>query len=304
LPDAGSMSQAWVGDGFAVGAAKATTKSYLQRLEKRAEGNSRIGIDVIVNDEEMAEEADVSEIYGTRDHLNFDIDLQRDLTQSELARVFECDTDFVHYIGHVDPKGFECADGHLDAAQIGSVSADTFVLNACSSYEQGQRLVDNGAIAGVVTLNDVISSIATKIGRTIARLLNYGFPIGSSTNLIQETMFSGGHYAVVGDSNATLAQSTGGVPNVQKIELDDEGRFRLRIKTFASWNYGRGAMFTPYLDTTDYRYVIPGELGPWTVDRDTLASYLNHGLFPIIASGEFYWSDGVSVPELRRRLED
>ncbi|WP_254838394.1 hypothetical protein [Natronomonas marina] len=304
LPEADSMSQAWVGDGFAVGAAKATTKSYLQRLEKQVEGNSRIEIDVVVNDAEMAEEADVSDIYGTRDHLDFDINLQRDLTTSELADVFERDTDFVHYIGHVDPEGFDCADGHLDAAQIGDVGADTFVLNACSSYGQGQRLVDSGAIAGVVTLKDVINSMATKIGRKIARLLNYGFPIGSATNLIQETMFSGEHYAVVGDSNATVAQSTGGVPNVQKIELDSDGRFRLRIEAFASWDYGIGAMFTPYLDAVDRRYVVPGELGPWTIDSDTLADYLDHGLFPIISAGEFHWSDNVSVSELRSRLKD
>jgi len=303
LPEAESMSQAWVGDGFAVGAAKATTKSYLQRLEKRAEGNSRIGIDVVVNDAEMAEEADVSDIYGTRDHLNFDINLQRDLTQSELAEVFERDTDFVHYIGHVDPEGFNCADGHLDAGQIGEVGADTFVLNACSSYEQGQRLVDNGAIAGVVTLKDVISSMATKIGRTIARLLNYGFPVGSATNLVQNTMFSGEYYAVVGDSNVTMAQSTGGAPNVQEIELSDDGSFELRINAFTSQDYGIGAMFTPYLDMAERKYIVPGEYGPWEVDTSTLRNYLNHAVFPVIAADELYWSDDLSVTDLKERLK-
>ena len=303
LPEAESMSQAWVGDGFAVGAAKATTKSYLQRLEKRAEGNSRIGVEVVVNDEEMAEEADVSEIYGTRDHLNFDINLQRGLTTSELAAVFERDTDFVHYIGHVDPEGFDCADGHLDVGQIGDVDIDMFVLNACSSYEQGQRLINNGAIAGVVTLNDVISSMATKIGRTIARLLNYGFPIGGATNLVQATMFSGGNYAVVGDSNASLAQTTEGVPEVQKVTLTDDGQFRLHIEAFASWNYDIGAVFSSHLDAFDCAHVIPGEFGPKKVDDSTLAEHLNRGRFPMIVAGEFYWSDNVSPRDLHQRLQ-
>ena len=303
LPEAESMSQAWVGDGFAVGAAKATTDSYLQRLEKRAEGNSRIGVDVVVNDAEMAEEADVSDIYGTRDHLNFDIDLQRDLTTSELAEVFERDTDFIHYIGHVDPEGFDCADGHLNAGQIGEVGADTFVLNACSSYEQGRRLVDNGAIAGVVTLNDVISSVATKIGRTIARLLNYGFPVGSATNLVQDTMFSGEHYAVVGDSNATVAQTTGGLPEVQEIGMSKNGKFELNIKVFTSWNYDVGSMYSPTIDVTDCFYVCPGRFGSWIVEEETLEKYLDRETFPIIVGDDFYWSHNISTTDLRQRLK-
>ena len=303
LPEAESMSQAWVGDGFAVGAAKATTNSYLQRLEKRAEGNSRIGIDVVVNDAEMAEEADVSDIYGTRDHLNFDINLQRNLTTSELAEAFKRDTDFVHYIGHVEPEGFDCADGHLNAGQIGEVGADTFVLNACSSYEQGRRLVDNGAIAGVVTLKDVISSMATKIGRTIARLLNFGFPIGSATNLIQDTMFSGGHYAVVGDSNASLVQSVKGTPDVKKISVLDDGQFEVSVEAFASWNYDVGTMQTIYLDACDHRYVVPGDYGPWPVDKEFLNDFLSKEESPIIAGEEFYWPNETTAEELTSELD-
>ncbi|PSQ18498.1 hypothetical protein BRD02_00515 [Halobacteriales archaeon QS_8_69_73] len=304
LPEVESMSQTWVGEGFAVGAAKATTKSYLQRLEKRAEGSSRIGVDVVVNDAEMAEEADVSDIYGTREHLDFDIDLHRGLTTSELAEMFERDTDFVHYIGHVDPEGFDCTDGHLDADQIDQVGADTFVLNACSSYEQGQRLVDNGAIAGVVTLNDVISSIATKIGRTIARLLNYGFPVGAATNLVQDTMFSGEHYAVVGDSNATLAQSTGGAPEVKYVNIDDDGKFEIKIKKFANGTHGTGSLFTPRLNTAESRHIAPGEFGTWNVADKSLAEALNSRMAPIIANNEFYWSSDVSVSELRSRIRN
>ena len=304
LPKAESMSQAWVGEGFAVGAAKATTKSYLRRLEKRAEGSSRIGVDVVVNDAEMAEEADVSDIYGTREHLDFDIDLHRGLTTSELAEVFQRDTDFVHYIGHVDPEGFDCTDGHLDAERVGEVGADTFVLNACSSYEQGQRLVDNGAIAGVVTLNDVISSIATKIGRTIARLLNYGFPVGAATNLVQDTMFSGEHYAVVGDSSASLAQTTGGAPSVRRIELDDSEDFEVKIEKFANCTHDIGSMFTSHLNESESRCIIPGEFGTWSVDSGVLDEELDSRLTPIIAGGEFYWSNNISVQELRERIQD
>lgn len=302
LPETESMSQTWVGDGFAVGTAKTTTKSYLQRLENQAEGASRIGVDVVVNSAEMTDEETVSDIYGTRDILDFDIDVHRDLSIDELASVFESDTDFVHYIGHVEPEGFDCADGYLDATKLKTVNADTFVLNACSSYEQGHRLIDKGAIAGVVTLEEVFNSSATVIGVSIARLLNYGFPIGSATDLIQRTTFSGANYTVVGDSNAALAQCNVSVPNVAHVTLEQDGRFSVSIETYASWNYDVGSIYRPYLDGCDFAHVVPGTLGPWTVDVDTLDEFLDTSTFPLIGERNIYWSDEISAAALREQL--
>lgn len=303
LPDTESMSQAWVGDGFAMGAAKASTRSYLQRLEKHAKGDSGISIEVVVNDEEMADEASVSEIYGTREHLEFDINVQRNLTTSKLANVFESDIDFVHYIGHVDPEGFDCIDGYLDANHLDKVGADTFVLNACASYEQGQRLVDKGAIAGVVTLEDVINSLATKVGKTIARLLNYGFPIGSATGLVQETIFTGSNYVVVGDSNAALAQSNVPVPNVARISLRGDGLFDVTVETFASWNFDTGSMYRPFLQGCECNYVVPGVLDTWRVDDEALDAFLERYTLPVIGQGNLFWSDEIAAENLRSHLQ-
>lgn len=303
LPETDSMSQAWIGDGFAIGAAKASTQSYFQRLEKHAEENSRINIDVVVNDEEMVEEASVSDIYGTRDHLAFDIKVHRNLSTTELAEVFESATDFIHYIGHVDPEGFDCTDDYLDADQLCTVGADTFVLNACASYEQGQRLVDRGAIAGVVTLEDVINSLATKIGKTVARLLNYGFPIGSATSLIQETIFTGSNYVVVGDSNAAVTQSNVAVPNVARVSLRGDGRFDVSIETFASWNFDVGSAYRPFISGCDCHYVVPGELDTWRVDDAALDEFFERYTLPVIGKDNLFWSDEVTAAMLREQLQ-
>lgn len=303
LPETESMSQAWIGDGFAVGAAKASTQSYLQRLEQHAGDASGVNIDVVVNDDEMADEATVSEIYGTRDHLEFDIDLHYDLSSDDLSDVLESETDFIHYIGHVDSEGFDCNDGYLHADQLGNVCADTFVLNACASYEQGQMLVDKGAIAGVVTLEDVINSLATKVGKTVARLLNFGFPIGSATSLIQETIFTGSNYVVVGDSNAALAQSNVAIPNVVRVELKKDGKFDVTVETFASWNYDSGSMYRPYLDRCDCHYVVPGKLDTWRVDDPALDEFLNISTFPVVGCGNLYWSDEITAADLREQLQ-
>lgn len=303
LPPAKSASQAWVGDGFAVGAAKATTTSYLQRLEARVDGNSRISIDVVVNDDRMAEEADVSSIYGTRDYLQFDIDLHEGISTGELARVFEEETDFVHYIGHVDDDGFDCSDGYLDVAQLGTVKANTFVLNACSSYEQGQELVAKGAIGGVVTLEEVVSSMATEVGKTIARLLNHGFPLDSATNLVREVRLAGSHYAVVGDGNAAVAQSSSAIPYLTRVDLCDDDTFEVCIETFAGWNYHVGSMHRPYIDDCNCHYVIPGELDTWRVTHNELNAFLELHTHPVIAGRELFWSDEISASEIRNRLK-
>ena len=303
LPEADSMSQTWIGDGFAIGAAKASTQSYLRRLESHVQDSSRISINVVVNDECMADEATVSDIYGTRDHLNFNIQVQQNLTTEELAEVFETETDFVHYVGHVDSEGFDCADGYLHADQLGTVGADTFVLNACASYEQGQLLVDQGAIAGVVTLEDVINSLATKVGKKIARLLNYGFPVGSATGLIQETIFTGSNYVVVGDSNASLAQSNVAVPNVTRVSLRGDGLFDVSVETFASWNFDIGSMHRPFIEGCECDYIVPGELDTWRVDDESLNEYLDRYTLPVIGQGNLFWSDQITAATLRERLE-
>jgi len=302
LPEADSMAQAWIGDGFALGAAKASTRSYLQRLENRADGTSRIKIDVVINDDEMVDEASVSDIYGTRDHLTFDIGVQQGVSTDDLAEVFESETDFIHYIGHVDAEGFDCPNGYLNANQLGTVGADTFVLNACASYEQGQRLVDRGAIAGVVTLEEVINSLATKVGKTIARLLNYGFPIGSATGLIRETIFTGSNYVVVGDSNAALTQSNVCVPNVARISLRRDSDFDVSVETFASWNFDVGSMYRPFLESCEYDYVVPGALDTWKVGDAELDEFLDRYTLPVIGKGNLFWSDDITATTLREQL--
>lgn len=303
LPEAESNSHAWIGDGFAVGAAKASTQSYLQRLEKHAENSSGIQIAVVVNDEEMNDEAKVSEIYGTRDHLAFDISVHRHLTAEELAKVFESDTDFIHYIGHVDEEGFDCSDRYLEADSLRTVGAETFVLNACASYEQGQRLVDRGAIAGIVTLEEVINSLATKVGKTVARLLNYGFPIGSATGLIQETIFTGSNYVVVGDSNAAVTQSNVAVPNVARVTLRGDGLFDVSVETFASWNFDVGSAYRPFIKGCDCHYVVPGMLDTWRVNDEELDEFFERYTLPVIGKDNLFWSDEISAHELRDRLQ-
>lgn len=302
LPDADSMFQAWVGEGFAVDAIKATTASYLNRIETDIAEDVRIEIDVIVNSDEMVDEASVSEIYGTDNHLDFDINLHRQLSTRELKSILERDTDFIHYIGHVVPQGFDCTDGYLDARQLDHVGTNTFILNACSSYEQGQQLIESGAIAGVVTLADVINPIATKIGRTMAQLLNRGFTIGGATTLIQDTMLSNKPYIVVGDSRTTVAQGEEATPGALEVSRHSDTELEFVNKVFTNNAQQVGSLIIPQLESTTC-YIAPVEIGPIIGDTEDLANYIDVTNEPIIAGNEFYWPESASAEQIFQSLQ-
>lgn len=175
-----------------------------------------------------------------------------------------------------------------------------FVLNACASKQQGQQLVEKGAIAGVVTMKEVISSAATVIGKRFAELLNSGFPISAATNLIRETKLLAQQYSMVGDTNATLAQPTGGTTVVEKVERDESGRFVVESTVFASWNLDSGSILHPHY--AEQPIPVPAQWGPVSVGDEELAEALDRWVFPIVAGGEFYWSDEVTVARLREEL--
>ncbi|MDX1747032.1 MAG: hypothetical protein R3324_13935, partial [Halobacteriales archaeon] len=191
-----SIEQAWVGPGAPVGASKAMLEAFEHRLTRSPAAES-IEITVVCNAAEMSQEGDlVNEIYGSREDLPFDLSVHHELETDALARLLAEDIDFLHYIGHIDEAGFECRDGHLDAASLEETNVDVFFLNACSSYEQGMNLIRAGSIAGVVTLEDVINSGAERIGLTLARFLNAGFPLWGALNLSKSESIMGGHYLV------------------------------------------------------------------------------------------------------------
>ena len=302
LPNSTSLSHAWAGERVAEGAASLSTESYLRRLENLADDTVQISIDVVINDEKMAAEEDVLELYGSRPELMVGVTSHKQLTTHKLAEVLESNTDFIHYVGHVEEAGFRCQDGYLDVESVGSVGPDMFLLNACSSYEQGQLLVENGAIAGVVTLREVVSQAATVIGKRYAELLNAGFPIAAATALIRETKLLANQYTVVGDGNATLVQPEGATTAVEKISLAGDGRFQVEGTVYASWNLDMGSLYG--LHYKRERMVVPNQWGPLSVSKEELSTAIDRWMFPIVAGGKFYWSDEVSVAELGAELAE
>lgn len=292
-----SLEQAWVGEGTPVGASKATVQAYQNRLS-RTQAEGQIGITVVCNDQRMAAERDVvDDVYGSRRELPFDVRVEYDLTVAELRTVLEEGTKFLHYIGHIDDEGFDCPDGRLDVDALPSVAVDSFLLNACQSYEQGARLVEAGAIGGIVTLADVVNSGAVRMGCTLARLLNRGFPLQSALGVASDDSAIGDQYLVVGDGGLAIAQAENGTPNVCVIHRAGDG-YELEYRTYPTTDRGMGSLVIPHLVDNSRSFLSSGTIATFEISRDELVRFLSLEDIPVKIDGELRWSSTISSDEL------
>ncbi len=292
-----SLEQAWVGPGAPFGASKAMTEAYRNRFAREpTDGDIRLV--VVCNDEQMLEEHHVAEeVYGSREDLPFELSFYEGLTTDRLQLVLESDTDFFHYIGHVEDGGFDCSDGLLDAATLETVGVDVFFLNACRSYRQGTELIRRGAVGGVVTIDDIINTGAVRIGKTLARLLNIGFPLRSALNIARDRSIIGSQYLVIGDGNADIAQSETTVTTAADITTLDGGEndYSVDVLAYLTGTIGLGVQFQPAIADNEDVFLCPGVTGTFRVSRAELEEFLSLETIPVFLDGEFSWSDTVSL---------
>lgn len=297
-PDsADSLEQVWLGDGKPLGADKLVKKGFENKFD-RGGSVEEIDITIVCNDPQMSAEYDSEDLYGNRDELFFDITAHQELSVDELREVLRSETDFLHYIGHIEAGKFICHDGGLDAAELANVGVETFLLNGCKSYEQGMRLIDAGSVGGIVTFSDIGNSSAVIIGRLIARLLNRGFSLRSALDIARDQRIVGNQYVVVGDGGAEVAQCESGTPNLAKIESLDDGTYELTLHTYPTVNIGMGTLFVPFLNDDQTHYLSGGELPPFTLSAESLAQFLRLDQIPILLENEFMWSANVDLGEL------
>ncbi|MGQ4556231.1 hypothetical protein [Halobellus sp. GM3] len=296
-PETDSLEQAWVGPGIPIGASKASLQAYRNRLSREpVEGD--IGITVVCNDPKMAEERDAVEaVYGSREELPFEVRTHYELPVDELREVLAANTEFLHYIGHIDESGFQCPDGALDVETVDTVGVDSFLLNACQSYEQGMELIERGAIAGIVTLSEVVNSGAVDIGQSLARLLNYGFPIRISLDIAKRDSYIGSDYIVVGDGSFSVAQVQGALPNMCEITRSDDG-FAVDYRTYPSAEYELGSLVVPYIPDNNTYYLSSGTADVFVLSDSELEDFLSLENIPTLIDGSLRWSNDLSLDTL------
>ncbi|WP_436910982.1 hypothetical protein [Halosimplex marinum] len=291
-----SIEQAYVGEGLPVGASKMTVDAYYRRLDFEPTTDPQIQVAVVCNDQEMTDENVVSDIYGTRDWIEFGIEAHEQLTAMEMRELLRSDIDFLHYIGHVDDDGIRCADGYLDTRHLSEVNVSAFLLNACDSYEQGRGLVDAGAMAGIATVTDIVNEAATSVGRTAAKLLNQGFSLAATVSIIKEYEQIGHHYLVVGDASASIVENRAGTPHKITIHDDGEDTWEFSIFGYPTLSTPMGAVFVPQIDGTNTFSLNSGEMGTYSLGGSELLDFLHQQDSPVEVDGSLQWS--LSISEL------
>jgi len=283
-----ALEDMWIGDGVPVGASKGMVEAFRNHVT-RTPSDGDIDITVVVNDAGMTDESrDVNEVYGSRDVLPFDVTVAEQLTTAELKDVLRTETDFLHYIGHIDEGGFECSDGMVDAGMLGETGVDAFFLNACDSYRQGKRLVEAGAIAGVATLVPIPNDEAEEIGKHLARLLNLGFPLYAALDVAsigQEY----NNYIVVGDGDFNVVQSEVGIASLAEVENKQEN-YGVTYRTYPTKWISIGSITKPFVNRTDVYFLTSGKTGIFNLNKRDLNEFLSLGTFPIISKSRICWN--------------
>ncbi|WP_123536197.1 hypothetical protein [Halosimplex salinum] len=291
---ADSIEQAYVGEGLPVGASKMTVDAYYRRLDFEPSTDPQIRVAVVCNDEEMTDENVVSEIYGTRDWIEFDISFQDQLGTMEMREVLQSEVDFLHYIGHVDEEGIRCTDGYLDTRHLSDVNVSAFLLNACDSYEQGRGLVDAGAMAGIATVTDIVNEAATSVGRTAAKLLNQGFSLAATVSIIKEYEQIGHHYLVVGDASASIVENQSGTPHRVIVDERDDDEFEVNIFGYPTLSSPMGAILSPQIQGIDRFYLNSGTMEDYVLSKQKLLEFIHKQDLPVDFDGSLRWSSNVS----------
>lgn len=293
-PDSDSIAQLWLADGYPVQGAKPTLSAFNRHLD--AVPSDSIDVAIVSNDTAMRAESDVAELYDRRESLPFEVTVHEGLTKQSLTEVFTGGHDLVHYVGHVDSRGLQCADGWLDTHTLSSVDARAFMLNGCQSYEQGVALTEAGAIGGLCTISNVGNTPATRIGRTVACLLNAGFSLASALELISEEFVTGQQYMIVGDPTLSIVQSKGDTPTLVEITRASDGdTFDVDLYGYLSQQALVGMSLVPILGDSETYYLNSGHLTTLNASHTELAEYLQQRQYPMRIDGSIYWNDAVSI---------
>ncbi|TYL36603.1 hypothetical protein CV102_21365 [Natronococcus pandeyae] len=280
----------WLADGVPIDVFKSTPAAYHNRLEYLERSSESTSICVVLNDPEMAgEHDDVATIYRRRSkEVTMDVTVEEGLTTAELARVFENDYDFVHYIGHCETDGLRCTDGYLSTASLEQCSAQTFFLNACGSFYEGTTLVEKGSVAGAVTFRTVLNDHAVKVGSTFAKLLVHGFSIERALRLARRRIMMGKDYAVVGDGTHSLTQSDSRLPATATLEELEDDRYLLNFDCYST--RATGSYYVPHTVDQECAYLCGNE-SSFTVTESELSSLLRDTEASVIYDGDVYWSE-------------
>jgi hypothetical protein len=270
-----------------------------RHVEQDDDKNPQISVAVVNNDEEMADESVAADIYGTRDWYEFDVDRYENLHMDELADVIASDYDFFHYIGHNDAEGFRCPDGHLSASAV-DPGIRAFLLNTCESFEQAFELIENGAVGGIATVQDIEIDSATEAGLSAARLLNEGYSLNQTQYVLDDAYIVGSYYIVFGDGKASLVPRQGKTPLIVSIEEGGSDEFAVTLAAMPKSQLG--ALIETVIEPENSFYLNSGPLRTWDLSYAELDEWLSRDTLPTLINRSLYWSHELTAEMVAAKL--
>jgi hypothetical protein len=232
----------------------------------------------------------VSEIYGEREDVPIEANIEFGLGTDDLRELLEESTDLFHYIGHVDERGFDCIDGFLDAESLDDVELKAFLLNACHSLSQGEALVEAGASAGIVSLSEVGNRSAIEFGKTLAKLFYHGFSVGTALGIAGRYTDLTSRYIVLGDVGLMLAKNENDMGIFYDVIKEEKDRVSVDVYSHPNRDFPIGSLIRTYLQP-EVRYVNSGHLKTVDISIANFKNAVGSDIFPLIADGNLIWSD-------------
>jgi len=280
----------WLAEGVPIDAFTFLPEAYENRRTRPPPWPDRTGVTVVVNDEEMSEEASaLTRIYGDGGHTRTERGLDRAALRAALSRP----TEVLHYVGHCDGAGLRCTDGHLSAGDLDRCRAGVFFLNACGSYHEGEALVRQGSVAGAVTLRPVLDDQATRVGATFARLVTRGFTVERSLRIACRRAIMNKDYAVVGDGSYALGTTGEAGRSMAWVTRSGDG-YEVTVEAGTA-----GVIDARRSTVAQDDAALPDVERTTTMSEAELYAFLDRQDLPVVCGAEYYWSD-----DLAERLRD
>jgi len=290
-PSSNSSEHLYLGNGVPLNAGKVSSDALYRRLEGDLSKDISTKIVVVCNDQSMAAENVVTELYEDPDWANSEVSLRNGLTTSELCELLQQDIDFLHYVGHVDDDGLECTDGYLDTQSLGAVNVQSFLLNACQSYDQGRELVDKGARGGVVTLAKISNIEGVRFGKTFAGLLAKGMPIGQALKLIESCSAVDSEFAVIGDPSFQLVRNPSGITEIYNITKQEGREYSLVAENGFTDQYALGTFITDRIFDPSTKVLCGNDYERQNVTPDQVSNLIENSTSVVILNGDIVGPD-------------
>lgn len=271
--DTGANFQGWAADGVPADKCKINGPLPFENWFENVSTDWDSRLTVVINENDMGlEKENLEEIYSTiPEQYCLSFTIEENLTRAELKEIIEGNHSFFHFIGHGIGDGLQCEDGVLTPEQIDTSNVHMFFLNACGSWQFGQKLLEKGSTSGAVTVTEVPNKEAVKIGTDTLKLLLHGFDLHSSVQIIEELHQSGKNYTTLGAASRGLINVPSPTSLLKRIVDIENDQFTFELEYVSTKSAGSVFYQTMVEEYQTEGPKLAGNTIEFTIPRDPLA---------------------------------